>query len=214
MPASISVRVHDGTEPLEGALVSLHGLEGQKKVDSVTRQDGSADFRGLAPGRYRLSAAKSGFEPHSDNDETVTAFGSCQESGITLRPRNNLNGLLVGDGGEPIPDVEMHLFQTDPEEEPAVPISVSVTDERGAFRFEGVPSGRYRLAANGHSSSTGTLVVPGFYPGGTKAEAARVFEMGPGAAFDGLTFQIAGMGRATRLSVSAAAMDGSKLLLP
>jgi hypothetical protein len=59
--------------------------------------------------------------------------------------------------------------------------ALAQTDEQGRYRLEGIPVGRYYIAA-------GRVDLPTFYPGTSDLTKARVFSVTPGGAVSGIDF--------------------------
>jgi hypothetical protein len=143
----------------------------QPARSSPLRADGSFEIPGVVPGAYRLTATV----PHSGNsdasatwsirsaimngrDVSDVAFNIGREQSapgvvITFTDRvTELSGRLLDSAGRPVPARDVIVFSTEPaywvQESRRFPLPTrSATD--GAFRFAGLPAGRYYLAAPG-----------------------------------------------------------------
>ncbi len=118
-------------------LTALNGRSWEGPVD----RDGAFVLRGVPPGRYRLLA--------SDGNRAKTLAPVTVESEdvdvgkVVLEPSSSLRGRLVGNDGGDLSSWRITLstqaFDFDP--------ATAVTDAHGAFVFEELPPGTYRLQA-------------------------------------------------------------------
>lgn len=159
--ASVSGRVmiDDGTDnnPLRRASVMLT-LEGVTVGwTSVTDDSGAFAFTQLPPGRYLLSASKPTFVPMAYGalktgrpGQWVVVSNGARVSALTIRlPRGaTISGVVVDELGAPIATHYMALRRvvvTHTERTTVLVHSevLQVTDDRGQYRFYGLPAGEY-----------------------------------------------------------------------
>src|SRR5262245_44901476 len=67
------------------------------------------------------------------------------------------------------------------ESRPSAMLSLAETDSEGRYRLEGVPPGRYYIAA-------GRTDLPTYYPGSTTLSEGTVITLAPGATLSGMDF--------------------------
>jgi hypothetical protein len=70
------------------------------------------------------------------------------------------------------------------EEEGAALAGLVETDEKGHYRLEGIPSGRYTIAA-------GRVDLPTYYPGTLDLASSKILSIGPGSTTSGVDFTLA-----------------------
>jgi protocatechuate 3,4-dioxygenase beta subunit len=168
--AAISGRVTDQASgrPIQRAIVFIHGQvkesDGRPR-DAVTDADGRYEFVGLEPGEYAVIAGP----PELRATFLRQAFGEAGPMDVNDRPVPNLvlkggevrndvhmslaralaiEGRVTDENEEPMAEVNVQLFRSDGTEYPARPMS---TDDRGEFRFFGLPPGRYHVCARPRS---------------------------------------------------------------
>jgi hypothetical protein len=97
-----------------------------------------------------------------------------------------ITGTLVGKEGSPIASVRvvaMSILETADSSEPVVLVSLGQTDAAGRYRLEGIPPGKYYVAA-------GYVATPTFYPGVTSKEGATVVSVAAGQTLSNLNFSV------------------------
>src|SRR5690348_6326030 len=108
--------------------------------------------------------------------------------GIPVQPTQTgtITGTLRDSAGKPAVDIRV-MASPRPETfeviagEVAAFSSLSQTDEQGRFRLEGVPPGRYLVAA-------GNLSLPTYYPGTQAMIEGRVLVVAPGETINSIDF--------------------------
>jgi hypothetical protein len=115
----------------------------------------------------------------------------------------SISGVLTTSAGKPAVGVRVSALMrpdapTDALNSSAM-ASITQTDEKGAYRLENVPPGRYYIVA-------GRLDVPTYYPGTLDMSAGRDIQVSPGASIAGMNFVLKdnSQGRADSSSVSLA----------
>jgi hypothetical protein len=110
------------SQPINGAAVSLHSLERSGGWNSdTTAADGSFTFRGLAAGRYQLSATHAGYLDSSRGQRraeqangVIVALTAGQEIGdavVRLTPTGVIAGRIVNEREEPMPGVYVQTMK-------------------------------------------------------------------------------------------------------
>jgi protocatechuate 3,4-dioxygenase beta subunit len=158
---AISGTAVDGAngDPVRKAIVTLT-LEGAPSRWATTRTDDSGrfQFQALPPGKYDLDATKTGIGTAIYGANHLHEFGNL----ITLRKGESRGGLklhfmhpasisghVYDSDGEPLSGVTMNLVR--PSRNLGAPVltlyRVSITDDRGVYRFPDIDAGRYYLRA-------------------------------------------------------------------
>lgn len=118
--ASISGKLVDGdAKPIAGATVVANPITGNVRtmivngmvtsgIQGITGAGGVYELRGLAPGKYRMTALERG-QPMRPTKEppTVTLAATEQKTGVDLvvdRPNGVIRGVVVGPDGKPLAD--------------------------------------------------------------------------------------------------------------
>lgn len=170
--------------PVARAVVRLENVESRARHSAITATDGGFAFTRVPPGRYLLSASSPGY---------VTTFYGAQrfhQAGvavvvtdaqrldglqIALQRGGVLAGTVVVESGRPAPGVRVMLYRAGGSvEQPLMPAIIDsdsrftnvITDGDGGFRFFGLPSGRYTIAAGGLPGTDGApMSAQTFLPG-------------------------------------------------
>src|ERR1051326_5255126 len=173
-------------EPLAGASVSVSSLSGSVRAKSAVVDD-RGDFKvtGLEPGLYTVFASIQGyvgtFRPASSGGPNYYRLGDSVT--LTLNKGGVITGAVTGANG---PLVGVGVFATLVRDATGKKIFTAIpsgferrTDDRGIFRFWGLPPGAYILTAT--RPHVGTVLpsaydndVPTFYPSGTRDTAAAI----------------------------------------
>jgi hypothetical protein len=163
--------------PLAGAIVKLAG-----PVETVTTNaddKGRYSFEGLIPGKYSVSASQPGFDmPLRDYglfSAEVTARG-CAAINVTLAKHwpGTVSGRLMRSDGTPASaGIDLTLYRIT-ENGDRDPIGDEVlTDERGAYEFQSVRAGRYKIALHPCCFPTGKAPYrPIYWPAATNEDNA------------------------------------------
>lgn len=145
-------------EPLRHATVAVLLTDNFQTVESAeTDNEGRFAFEGLAAGKYPLTASKRGFltafyDQHDEGYNTAIVTGEGQETtGLIFRlmPGASLSGHVAGDGGDPVEAAQVMLFVKPHNHNPWSRIrqaSQTVSDDTGAYEFDGLAAGEYLLA--------------------------------------------------------------------
>jgi uncharacterized surface anchored protein len=197
------------SQPLNEATVSLHSLQGSGGWNSVTTAaDGSFAFRGLAAGRYRLSASRTGYvdsasrqRPGAEhaNGVTITVGAGQDVDDVVLRlaPTGVIAGRIINEREEPMPGVlvqTMRAVYRNGFREFSDARS-GFTDDRGEFRVWGLAAGRYYVrVTNPRRSERDALpadvYAPIFYPGVVDPAQAQAVELHAGEELTGINFAL------------------------
>lgn len=202
----------DSGAPIAGARVTITG-PGMAAGPAVVLTDGEGRFRsgGLLPGRYELSAAARGYVAAVGVwRESVTVVDDTAGRDIAFRLHRGavLAGFITDDTGEPIANLSVDVMRAP--EPPArtagtTALQTSTTDDRGYYRFWGLRSGRYLVAARPAAADVAAGRVEGvpastFYPGVHAPSQAEAVAVSPAAETDGINFSVRS-GRLSKLTV-------------
>ncbi len=198
--ARITGRVLDTAgRPIEGAFVSRGGYPNTTGPGiAVTDADGAFELCGAIPGRQPVWARRAGLA--ADCVDVEVADEASADVEITLRPGHTIRGVVVEEGGEPVPYAEVR-----PEGSPTMGRSYvgdsGRTDAAGAFTLVDLPTGRASVrvfaaerADETHQIADGTRIV--LAPNRTGRIAALVVDAGTGAPIDPFTVRLASPDRA------------------
>jgi hypothetical protein len=204
------------------AKVMAEAMKGSN-LATVTGMDGGFSFDKVPPGSYYLIAQLPGYlSPLSGLSEAermkadsntvaavesvaqkvVVAGGSLSSVNLSLERGATLGGKITYDDGSPAPGVIPTLLTIgkDGKWKQLSPLSIfpSITDDRGQFRFFGLPAGKYAVkatlpvsqavaglgAVSAHINTEDALVV---YQGGALREKEiKPIELGDGDHRDGI----------------------------
>lgn len=154
----LSGQVMRASLPVARAQVRASGLGSLAGARTVAGQDGRFRLEGLEVGEYQVVVAD-----HADGPGHVREVRLETDQDLLIElEAHTLGGQIVGDQeGNPIPDASVTLVSTD-RARSGSPI-VRRSDARGAFRFSGLASGRYRVQASkdGYGNSVQEIAVDG-----------------------------------------------------
>ena len=196
----IAGQVADATTgaALRRVRVTLTGLPG-RPVSTVTDRNGAFVFGQLPPGRFRVSATRTGFIPtfagqvqHGEPPPLIQlkAGESYDGANIALRRGGVITGRIVDESGDPVVEARVQAYRTEYVQGLRRLISVrgAETDDRGQFRIHGLQQGRYYLSAliptrveleantarpSVEWNAGGDSFAPTFYPGAAVASDAQ-----------------------------------------
>ena len=194
-------------EPVGRAILSLQQQEGAQSYSCSSDQTGNFRFDGVQPGRYALSARKSGFLFHTYGAQSFEFVGPTihvaageKKEGLLFRlmPEAVISGRVTDDEEEPVPKAVVELLRSTYPGGPRlqVPGGRVMADERGEYRIPELAPGRYFLIAN-TSSALGSLLrgeaaasanpaaspglAPTFFPGSIDLAGASPIDLAGGA---------------------------------
>jgi Carboxypeptidase regulatory-like domain len=154
----------DTREPIRKARVDLIATIGDRRDPVYADNDGRFQFAGVAPGRYTLSAWKSGYaiatygarsfwEPAAVI--TLDAGHSADGFEIALAKGAAISGRVVDDAGEPLSDMQVSVGRAAPVNGRVVFQAFGLprgTDDRGEYRIGGLPPGNYVVSVFGRAA--------------------------------------------------------------
>lgn len=189
-------RVLDAADgrPLPSADVELAPVEsGGSPQAARTGADGSFAIHELAPGEYRATFHKAGYEGRSRHTEPVRIAAENERISLTVKlwPSPVIAGQVTDADGEPVPKVAIQLMQwrSIGGVRTLQPADSARTDDVGRFRLFDLRPGRYFLLA----SPPPAAATPGdalydlsaqYYPGVDSATSAAPLLLDWGTAFE------------------------------
>ena len=208
-------------DPLAGASIAFIPWDAASRQVSRTgpyrtETNGRGVFTiDLPPGRYRMQAQRVGFI--NDTGVVITIDGgTTMVPEIRLARGGAIAGRILGVNGRPLRGLS--VFAVSPAANAmrgaidALPIGRNAqTDDRGAYRLSGLPSGRYYVVAApssgspfGQQSSSPVSSVDTYFPGVTEMSAASAVEVTAGNTTTAIDFQ---MQQAAMVAVSGIVVD-------
>ena len=140
----VTVRNSEDRSPVANATVELRGLMTQSMT---TDQEGLAQFRGVAQGRYRVAASAEGFA-QSQGVVRVGVGASTFQSELLVRRGSPVSGVVRDTKGLPVQGAQVlyesvgdRFMRADPR------FDAQTTDASGAFTFAALPKGTFRFTA-------------------------------------------------------------------
>jgi protocatechuate 3,4-dioxygenase beta subunit len=140
-------RVLDGRgEPMARAQMRVFppdpGSRPRPMLSALTEEDGRYRFDGLGPGEHQVEAEHWPSQRHAQGEIVLGESGTYRLD-LRLPAGVAVSGQVLGETGEPLSGAWVTLTR-ESSSEPDLPASSS---SGGAFRFEAVPDGLYRLRA-------------------------------------------------------------------
>lgn len=207
---------------IEGAVLNAVTGEAVKKVSVMLRSvnggntssaaatDASGHYRfdNIDPGRYFLSADRTGFVPQQYGAKgpsrpgtmlTLTAGQSIKDAAFKLIPQGVVTGKVVDEDGDPVARVilqcQRYIYNNGKKQLGMG--GMGNTNDLGEYRIFGLPPGRYYLSAFYQSTPQVAPILdakktyeegyaPVYYPNAPNVEAAAPFEITPGAQLRGM----------------------------
>jgi carboxypeptidase family protein len=200
--SAVSGRVTSKGEPVSGAMVSLRPERITVSPDPNSifqaRTDRSGKYRinGVAAGRYSISATAPGFGLFSDlpHQVQINEGENVENLDFELKRGGAITGRVTDTNNSPLVGVKVGLMRSY-EGGRAAPLAIfdsqmGGTDDRGVYRFYGLPEGRY-LVNVGVSPALGSSLImmrPSnsylprtFHPNVTEESKAKVIEVSEGS---------------------------------
>lgn len=220
---------------LTKATVTLFGQGSDRSEPRVVRTNANGDYEvsAVKPGRYSVSASRSGYVTQSYGQKSTELYP--ERSGPILHLREGetlididfslvrggaIEGRIVDATGEPLARSYVQLsryrtFEGKRRLEGAAVRSRAETDDRGHFRLFEIPPGSYYLSARRSSflataEGDRTATPPTYYPGVLEPQDATRIEVGPGAEIQGVELallEVRGFDIAGRVVVPEGKLD-------
>jgi protocatechuate 3,4-dioxygenase beta subunit len=185
----LPLRVVDKTsrEPVEGVILSVAegggnkaasfpqgffgpGSSRQMKSRAVTDAAGVAKLDGLYTGTFTVTAKRPGFAPTRSDPVTLELGAAPSELVIELGRGGAIEGLAADARGNPELGLRVMAVPAEGHER-----REAVTDDRGRYRIDGVPAGRYRVEAMLEGEDSGNRMGYGGYEGENPAPLEQRF---------------------------------------
>jgi uncharacterized protein (DUF2141 family) len=160
-----------GAQPLRRVEITLRSRDGAGSMQTTTDDAGRFVFTRLPAGRYTLTATRGGFVTAGYGaigpglPPTLIAVADAEIVSLTaIRMQRGavIAGTLRGPTGRPVEGVSMGLMRLtgvngERRRSRAVDLDSATTDDRGAYRFYGLPPGDYLVSAFDRSSLDSTV---------------------------------------------------------
>ncbi len=196
-------------EPLKKATVRLEVIvsSGQAAAYSETTDEtGKFVIDNIAPGNYRMSAAKTGFVTAQYGARTIAAPGATvalkaganlKDLEIALSPQGTIAGRITDQDGDPVVRAPITILRSGYEHGRKQLVSSNLraqTDDTGRFRIGNVPPGRYFLKAEQQNQppdlEPGTADLPTFYPAARDAASAAPIVVAAGSRIEAINVKL------------------------
>src|SRR5215471_8871673 len=149
VPSSIEGTVVD---QLTGSLISKVTLDLQSTTDStvrypaITASDGRFNFRNVLPGRYSLTAIRTGYVrsqygQHGPNNTAATILVTSGQRVVDVRmwmvQSGTISGRLLDVDGEPVPDAQVHAWKISFRDSfrTMIPVDSQASNDLGEYRL-------------------------------------------------------------------------------
>ena len=144
-------------EPVRRASVAVLAEEDSHTIAAVESDgDGHFSLDRLPAAKYQLTASKRGFRTafyneHQEFNSAVVTGPDQETDKLTFRlvPGAILHGVITTEGGDPVENARVMLFQKAQTGKPGGSLAQSgtaVTDDTGAYEFSDLAAGEYRVA--------------------------------------------------------------------
>ncbi|HUR28817.1 MAG TPA: carboxypeptidase regulatory-like domain-containing protein [Planctomycetota bacterium] len=192
-PVELRGVVKSGSAPLAGARVSASlQSEHQERSSKFARCDASGAYRMTLdePGKYSIAASAEGMNPSQWKSVEVPEASTFTYD-IEL-PTGSIAGRVVGPDGAPLDEawVNLALERSDAERRSDGVQSWGQTDKDGAFRFQNLPAGGYKITASKDQSQWNDRGEPIAPRAPLSREASPVVELTEGGAVRDVVIQL------------------------
>jgi hypothetical protein len=203
-------------EPIPRARVTLAAPP--KKYGASSSGEGKISIGAIEPGSYLVTAERPGFLRFRDALD-IRAEMTLRDYSIQLIPEGVIQGRVLDLEGQPVEGAQVTAWSGKDRES-------RTTNDRGEFRFDGLPRGRYRLAA----APPRTELPPEIRTDGTReenygnAEYPGLLDLAAGGELGNLEMRltrapvvrVSGVvtGAAAQVSVTAERLDDPTVQLP
>lgn len=173
-------------------------------------QNGHFEMKGIAPGKYRLFASRTGFVSSEFAAPRVSTTGKSLllETGhpvdglvFRLMPHSVITGRLTDEHGDPVPFAQVQAvgYRYSRGRRQMASFGTASTNDLGEYRIFGLPPGRYYLRAMYQQGTVSAQsadqmgeqdYVTTYYPHGTDPTLASLVEAKPGMQLSGFDFAL------------------------
>lgn len=198
--------------PIAKAAVTLAPTAGDL-LTALTNQEGAFEFTGETPGRYRLTAERSGYLKGEYGSRRPRASGTpiqldpgrrLTKLELRLTPPSAISGRVFDDNGEPIARASLHILtQTFVRgRRQWLPAAIANTNDRGEYRafdldprkyivkVQVTPPPSFGVDPPPKSAEIETAFGSLFYPSGDDLAQAQILDLLPGAELPGIDFTL------------------------
>ncbi|HPT27742.1 MAG TPA: carboxypeptidase-like regulatory domain-containing protein, partial [Bryobacteraceae bacterium] len=184
--------------PLPRTRIHLYDYQHQKVLDStLTSSSGEFRFSGLTKAKYSLRAEHDVYGSQIFGNKILRAvYGSAVAVGpgldsenlvFELIPGGVIKGIVRDSDSDPAPRIRLLAYRLTGPLKTAEAAGFAESNDLGAYRFHGLPQGRYIVSATGSpwnadlqvSESLATYPTT-YQPGTTNLEQARLIDVAPG----------------------------------
>lgn len=199
---SVSGRVLLGEQPASGVSVALTqrrvpGLINSPLIQAVTDAQGYFHLTNVAAGTYMIAPLAPGFNIPSENSLleersiTIDEGEAIEDVNFVIKRGGVITGRITNENHEPLIETRVTLFViTERGRAQIYPIFqpfMNSTDDRGVYRFYGLPAGRYKISV-GELSEESTILSSRqkspyqrtFYPDAMDEAKAEIIEVSEG----------------------------------
>lgn len=184
-------------KPMAHTTVRINDYSGRTVVGTVqTTPEGEFRFEGLAAGKYSLYAENQahgtqlfGTKLRGARYGSAVAVGPGLDSEhlvFQLIPGGVIKGVVGDADSDPAPRMHLMAYRLMGQLNRAEAVQAASTNDRGEYRFHGLPQGRYIVAGSGtpwyaqFSGGEAPATYPlTFHPGTTRFEDAAAVEVAP-----------------------------------
>jgi protocatechuate 3,4-dioxygenase beta subunit len=202
-------------EPLRKATLTLRRSDGRQGGPGAvysTTTDASGRFLipDIEPGKYRLTAERSGFvnqrygatRPGGNGTEIVLDKAQkLRDINLRMVPHGVVTGRVLDADGDPLVGSSVQVLRRTyiRGRKQLMPVENAETNDLGEYRVYGLSPGRYYLSAvHRRGGFRGTPVqggeqeayTPTYYPGGSSPDMAAPVDIAPGAQMQGMDFRL------------------------
>jgi protocatechuate 3,4-dioxygenase beta subunit len=196
-PAVLRGSVSDAAtgQPVKRATVTLYPQgKAREAVTHSSDDQGVFEFKNVSDGVYTLDCAKAGYVAASyESPLTVHAGQELKDLSFRLIKSASIEGTVLDENRDPLNESFVQLMtRSFADGAPRFQArKTTVTDDRGHYRFFGLPAGRYYVVASGPQQWRNKLTFGTvWYPGAASAQAAQTLLVAKGSDVTGVDFRL------------------------
>ena len=136
---------------MSGVSIKIKEIGGSQKIyNSVTDNEGNYEL--IVPeGKYKVTPTIPTYAELGlfSDDPIIVKDRSCSESSFTVQNKSLISGKVIDSQGKPVKEIRLEVISTDSARKPRYGgDDGGLTDEKGNFSIENIPSGSYTLSVN------------------------------------------------------------------